>query len=40
MTDAILIEKIDEKTIIRFNRPELRNSLSIAVLEKLHRTID
>ncbi len=40
MTDAILTEKIDEKMIIRFNRPEIRNPLSIAVLEELHRTID
>lgn len=39
MTDAILTEKIDEKLIIRFNRPELRNPLSITVLEELHETI-
>ncbi len=40
MTDAILTEKIDEKIIIRFNRPEIRNPLSIAVVEELHRIID
>ena len=40
MTDAILTEKIYEKIIVRFNRPEIRSPLSIAVLEGLHRTID
>ena len=40
MTDAILIEKIHAGLIVRFNRPEIRSPLSIAVLEKLHEILD
>ena len=35
MSNAVLVEQVRRKIIIRFNRPELRNPLSIAVLEEL-----
>ena len=37
---AILVEKKDHSVIIRFNQPELRSPLSIAVLEHLSNLID
>jgi enoyl-CoA hydratase len=40
MNDAILTEIIDKNLIVRFNRPEIRNPLSIFVMEKLYRIID
>jgi enoyl-CoA hydratase/carnithine racemase len=40
MTDAILTEVIENVLIIRFNRPEIRSPLSIAVLENLHEILD
>lgn len=40
MSDAILIRIIAENAVVRFNRPEMRSPLSIAVLEELDRTID
>lgn len=35
MSDLIIIESVGTARILRFNRPETKNSLSIAVLEKL-----
>ena len=35
MLDAVLTQKHSETIIIRFNNPEIRNSLSVAVLEKM-----
>lgn len=40
MSDVVLIEKIGERIIIRFNRPEIRSPLSIAVLQELIQTIN
>lgn len=40
MNQAIIVEKFNQTIIIKFNRPEIRSPLSIAVLETLHRTID
>lgn len=40
MQDAVLIEKHAEIIIIKFNRPKIRNPLSVAVLERLHEIID
>lgn len=40
MSDALKIENFPEIIIIRFNRPEIRSPLSIAVLEELHRIVD
>jgi enoyl-CoA hydratase len=36
---AILVEEKDQSIIIRFNRPEVRSPLSIAVLERLSKII-
>ncbi len=35
MTDLILIERTSDLTILRLNRPEKRNALSVALLEQL-----
>jgi enoyl-CoA hydratase/carnithine racemase len=40
MSNAIVTEQSEKTFIIRFNRLAERNSLSIAVLEELHRLID
>lgn len=40
MSNPIVVESIAENLIVRFNRPEIRNPLSVAVLEKLHAVID
>ena len=39
MSNAILIEENDRAIIIRFNRPEIRSPLSIAVVDELARII-
>lgn len=36
MPESVLFEQIANKLVIRFNRPQIRSPLSIAVLEKLH----
>ncbi|MEJ7701493.1 MAG: enoyl-CoA hydratase/isomerase family protein [Pyrinomonadaceae bacterium] len=36
MSEAVLLEQIENKIVVRFNRPQIRSPLSIAVLEKLH----
>lgn len=38
--ESIAVEYSADKIIIRFTRPEIRNPLSIAVLERLHRILD
>jgi len=40
MSNAILIEEIGRNIIIRFNRPEIRSPLSIAILELLEKVVD
>lgn len=35
MSNAIIVQQIGSKTIIRFNRPDIRSPLSIAVIEEL-----
>jgi enoyl-CoA hydratase len=41
MSNALIVENLEKRIIvIRFNRPEIRNSLSIPVLEKLHEMLD
>ena len=40
MSNAVIIEEIDRSLIVRFNRPEIRSPLSIAVLELLAEIVD
>lgn len=40
MQNAVLIEKHAEMIVIKFNRPEIRNPLSVAVLERLSEIIE
>ena len=40
MSNAILTEEISRNIIVRFNRPEIRSPLSIAVLEDLRKIVD
>ena len=40
MSNAIIIEHLQDTTVVRFNRPAERNPLSIAVLESLHGIVD
>jgi enoyl-CoA hydratase/carnithine racemase len=40
MSKAIIVEKLPHAVIIQFNRPEIRNPLSIFVLEELHAILD
>ncbi len=40
MSNEINIEKIGTAVIVRFARPELRNPITIAVLNQLHELID
>lgn len=40
MNDRILIERIDDAKIIRFNRPQTRNPLFVEVLETLDKILD
>jgi enoyl-CoA hydratase/carnithine racemase len=37
MSESIIIENIGRAAIIKFNRPEIKNPLSVATLEKLER---
>lgn len=39
MSNAILTEHISDALVVRFNRPEMRNPLSVAVLEALDRIL-
>ena len=36
---AVIVEEIGQSVVIRFNRPELRSPLSVAVLEELARIV-
>lgn len=36
---AVIVEEIGQSVVIRFNRPELRSPLSVAVLEELTRIV-
>ena len=40
MSNAIIVEEIGRSLVVKFNRPEIRNPLSIEVLESLSRVID
>lgn len=40
MSNALLIEQDQNILTIRFNRPEIRSPLTIAVLEELHSIVD
>jgi len=40
MSNPIFVEKFEKILVIRFNRPEKRNPLSIPVLEQLDHTLD
>ena len=40
MADALHIEQIRKTLIVRFTRPEIRNPLSIPVLDQLHELVD
>ncbi len=40
MSNEYTQERIDTTAIIRFSRPEMRNPLSISVLEQLHAAVD
>ncbi len=40
MSNAMILEQIRDTTVVRFNRPDERNPLSIAILEQLHQIID
>ncbi len=40
MNESILTEKINETVIIRFNRPETKNALSVETLDRLHQIFD
>lgn len=40
MSNALIVEKIGRGLVVRFNRPEIRNPLSVAVLEELRGIVD
>lgn len=40
MSEAILVENFKEIIVVRFNRPQERNPLSVFVLEKLHSILE
>src|SRR5687767_5908466 len=40
MSNYLITERIDDALVIRFTRPEIRNPLSIAVLDELHAIVD
>jgi enoyl-CoA hydratase len=40
MSNSLLVEEIGSSIIIRFNRPDIRSPLSIAVLKNVSRIID
>ena len=39
MSNAVLVEEIGRKVIIRFNRPEIRSPLSIEIVNELSRVV-
>jgi enoyl-CoA hydratase len=40
MSNSVLVEEIQRKIIVRFNRPEIRSPLSVEVLERLAAILD
>lgn len=40
MSNAIQVETVGDAGIVRFTRPEIRNPLSIHILEQLHEILD
>lgn len=40
MSNALQIEETDGVLIVRFTRPEIRNPLSVEVLDRLHEIVD
>jgi enoyl-CoA hydratase len=40
MYETIIVEKIGKASVLRFNRPEIKNPLSVATLENLERIFD
>ena len=40
MSNALAVERLENVTVIRFNRPEIRSPLSVPVLEELDDLID
>ena len=40
MSNALAVERLENVTVIRFNRPEIRSPLSVTVLEQLDELID
>lgn len=40
MSNSVIVENLENVAVVIFNRPEIRNPLSIKVLERLHQIID
>ncbi len=40
MSKPIILENLNGTDVVRFNRPEIRSPLSVAVLERLHDIVD
>jgi enoyl-CoA hydratase len=40
MSNAVIVEKIGQSLVVKFNRPEIRSPLSIEVLNVLSRAVD
>lgn len=40
MSNSVVVEQTGRKVVIRFNRPEIRNPLSVEVLEHLSKILD
>lgn len=40
MSNALILETVNNVAVVRFNRPDIRSPLSIVVLDELHRRLD
>lgn len=40
MSNELIIKQIGDVTLVRFTRPEIRNPLSVVVLDQLHAIVD
>lgn len=40
MSKPIILENLNGTDVVRFNRPEIRSPLSVAILERLHDIVD
>ncbi len=40
MSNELNIDRIDDTVVVRFTRPEIRNPLSVVVLDQLHAVVD